>query len=110
MPATRIRRRFPAASSIEVYRGAVHGWCEGIVHHEAASADGRGAEVLPMPGDDTTTCGMSETSTAKGGHLSRFKADAVAKSNRVKAVNFKRRLNPQDLMQLHTEVKHADIN
>jgi len=46
----RLRRRFPASSLVEVYRGQKLGWCEARIHAEAASLDGCGAEVLPLPG------------------------------------------------------------
>jgi hypothetical protein len=54
--ALRLRRRFPAASLVQVYRGLALGWCEARVHDEAASVDGCGAEVLPMPGKDSDAC------------------------------------------------------
>jgi len=60
-----------------------------------------------MPGDDTTH--TSETGATKGPHPLISRAGPAGKPNRVKAYNFER-LDPQVLMQLHTERKTADIN
>lgn len=46
IPAYRLRRRFPAGSRVEVYRGIAQGWCAARVHGSAISADGCGAQEV----------------------------------------------------------------
>jgi len=53
IPAIKLRRRFRARASVEVYRGPTVGWCQARVHGAMASADGCSLEVLPMPQVDS---------------------------------------------------------
>lgn len=109
IPAARLRRRFPAASPVEMYRGPALGWCKATVHPEAASSDGCGAEVLPIPGDNSKYCSASEASSGTQ-TLAPSANDEATAANRVKPVNVNYRPNPQDMMKTHTELKKADVD
>jgi len=87
VPSERLRRRFPAGASVEIWHGPLTGWQRTTVHEKQMSRDGCGAAPLP---DSFTPAFLKSQSLASEQLMSEME-DRHAEMNGLKAAPHDRR-------------------